>query len=505
MDNVYRRVALFYRNHESCDAVDQDLVERYLRKMAWRQVPDAKLKNIWQVIAIVLSYLDEMTLLSFDSLTVHDYQELVWEYHDAQVAGSTSEEEVQRFFAILRGFFVFLEKESGDSFLAGLDEAKTTFYKNDKFVLPERQAYDEFYTILEHLDEIDADTAEKLNLLLENLLNRVGDYFRRSTFSRDLSRAISLYAGPFVEGPEDEKEEFWFSFWDYFFFDYHLIENDLTPLRYFYEHEQKKLQPSELYILRDLLKARFTAFSIDSVSDEFITCTDLFSGEPMELPCPDYGFPNFKKTILFGHLHLRGVMMLNYITAVPATARLRKRIKEEILRQYDLYKTYQEPQASLQDFFLRHAAAVRHTINILSAFAQLKVVPMKKMVGAVTERASYEAPAQAVELLETNARTLGYSVHSIRMAKRLYDDFSSRRTLRQTKQNYSMVVAAVLLLIASINGIEFVRPEAVVDTLKVKEESVLKMVKRIQEELGCAALDPRYLTEEGFVQALYIV
>ena len=43
------------------------------------------------------------------------------------------------------------------------------------------------------------------------------------------------------------------------------------------------------------------------------------------------------------------------------------------------------------------------------------------------------------------------------------------------------------------------------DTLKVKEESVLKMVKRIQEELGCAALDPRYLTEEGFVQALYIV
>lgn len=507
MDNVYRQVALFYRNcDKSNDLIEQDTMERYLRKMAWQGKSDAELKDIWQVVAAVLTYIDEMNLLSFASLTIHDYQELFWKYGDKHTDFVLSEAEVQRFFVILQQFFdSFLPVSDRAACTDVLQQAKASFYQKNKFVLPKRQDYDAFYSVLEHLDEIDQDTAEKLNALLEKLLNRVGDYFRRAAFSVDLTRAIALYVGPFTDGNEDKKEEFWFSFWDYFFFDYHLIANDITPLRYFYEQEKANLQPSELYILSDLLKARFTAFSIDAVDEDFIICTDLFSGEQMELPAPDYGFPDFKKTILFGHLHLHGVMMLNYITAVPASARLRRRIKEEILRQYDSYKTYQEPQASLADFFVRHAAAARHTINILSAFAQLKVVPLKKMPRAsgIAVSDSHSSPVE--EHLREAAGKLGYSVYFIRMALRLYNDFSALGTLRQSKRNHDVIIAAVLLLVAGINGIEYVRSEDVVGVLAVQEKSVLKMLERIKNELACAPLDPRYLTEEGFVQALYVV
>lgn len=108
-----------------------------------------------------------------------------------------------------------------------------------------------------------------------------------------------------------------------------------------------------------------------------MTCRNLFTDECIDLPDPDWIYPDAEHMIFFGHLHARGVMMLNYVTSLPASDKLRRRMKDIILRQLEFFRC-QKPGATLDDFFQRDAVAVRHTLNIMANFAQLNVVPLRK-------------------------------------------------------------------------------------------------------------------------------
>ena len=503
MDNVYRQVALFYQENDDLeDVLSRDVVEKYLRKCAWGGDADEKLRDIWDSIAIILLYIKKMQLYSLASLNVHDYQEALYMQQDE--GRELSECLVLGFFAALETFYQYLQKFVDEDLTLCLAEAKKSFYPEGAFLLPERQGHDAFFNTLEHLDELTPEDAEQLNELLETLLNKAGEYFRRPPFLFDLTRAVSIYAGPFMEVEKENEDEFWFSFWDYFFFDYHLIQSDATPLRYYYEHEKERLQPSERYILQDLLKAHFMVFSIEGINDEYIQCTDIFTHEVINLPAPDYGFMDFKKVILYGHLHVQGVMMLNYITSVPATSKLRQRMKEEVLRQYELYKE-QEPEATLPDFFKRHAAAVRHTINILANFAQLKVVSTKHHTRPVfTVQHTVEASDPTRAMLAAKAKKAGFSIHAVHLVQKMLDDF---RTAQGTDVSWDIknLVAAFLLLFADLNGLDFVQRDFVMELTGALPSETQDLVQEIRTTLDCAQMDPRYLTEEGFVRALYVI
>ena len=456
MDNVYGQVAVFYTNHQEADDIlSKDIIERYLRKFAWRGSSDQEMCAIWSAIESLLLYIENMKLYSLDSLNVYDYQEILYRRQDTQTGFKLSETQVYGFFQILESFYLYLKKLDYDDYLPVLKEARESFSKDGTFFLPERQDQDEFYNNLSHLDEISLEEADKLNELLEQLLNKVGEYYRRPSFVLDLTRAVSIYAGPFMEVSKDNEEDFWFSFWDYFFFDYHLIETDLTPLCYYYEHEKERLEPSERYIIKDLLKARFMVFSINGIVDDFLECTDLFTGEQLNLPLPDIHFMDYKKVILYGHLHLSGVMMLNYITSVSASEKLRQRMKEEILRQYELYKI-QEPKATIGMFFQRHAAAVRHTINILANFAQLKVVSTTSAVAPDSNAGVRDGIETVKGMLIGKAKKSGFSVYAIKLLLRLYEDFFVSQSACADFEKKALV-AALLLIFSEINGFDFVK------------------------------------------------
>lgn len=504
MDNVYRQVAVFYReNPDLKELLSQELIEKYLRKCAWNGMSDAELRKAWDAIAVVLLYIKQLELFSLESLTVHDYQEALYMAQDEHKEWLLSEPKVTSFFQALDNFYTYLLKLGYDDYRKGLELARQTFWENDDFVLPERQGHDEFFNSLDHLEELSQEDVEKLNELLENLLNKAGEYFRRPPFLFDLTRAVSIYAGPFMEIAKDNEDDFWFSFWDYFFFDYHLIQSDQNPLRYYYEHEKERLQPSERHIIQDLLKAKFTIFSIDGIDEDYIQCTNLFTNEQHTLPAPDYGFMDFKKVILYGHLHTKGVMMLNYITSVAATSKLRQRMKEEILRQYELYKC-QEPEAALEDFFQRHAAAARHTINILANFAQLNVVSTKPYRRPAFDGSPAAAADTVLAVLRAKAKKAGFSVHAIGLVQRMYEDFRFAAGQAE-KFDTKNLVAALLFVFVDLNGLDFVQKDFVLELTEASLPEAEELAEMIRQTLECAPMDPRYLTEEGFVRALYMV
>ena len=510
MSNVYEKVEEFYDKYiEAEHILPMDVAERYLRRRAWAGTSDDELKDRWHLLETTLFYVIEMKLYALEALIPDDYQEIVYRLAEEESAELT-ESYVMKAMDGFEDFYKYLRTTGFAQLTGQLKEARGAFYEKKKFLMPERHQRGEFYSILEHLEEITPEDMDELNDILDKLLWNIGEYFHREEFLVDLTRAMALFVGPNYrhpeEGDKEAHESFWFSFWDYFLFDYHLIQTDDTPLQYFYTHEKKTMDAAEVDIVRDLLKARFTIFYIESMDGEYVTCRDLFTEEVIELPAPDTFIPDYQRVVLYGHIHARGVMLLNYITTVPASGRLRQRIKDEILRQLDLFR-YQYPEADREMFFARHAAAVRHTIPILTDFAQLKVVPMKDYPAPVpTEEGIREKYAAAEKRLGSAAQEVGFSIYSTKLILKLYEDFLVKSSLSDGMKRRAVVLTGILLAFGKINGIDLIELEiqGVIDVLDVDRDKAYDMMQKIQQATGYIPFDPRYLVEEGFVQSVFV-
>lgn len=504
MKNVYDEIQLFYDECIDFDGIiEQASIEKYLRKKAWRGNSDEDLKHIWKNLQWFIYYLDYIDLYDLNELSDLDYaKSLFWiaENNDTMVL---NEESVKDFFAILEDFYRYLLKEKQITQLESLRNGKKHFFVEEQFTIPEIKSTDEeFYENLHTTKELSMKDANKLNVLLEKLLNKIGLYYKNEEFSFDFNRALSLYSGPFNVVPEEDGEEFWLGFWDYYLFDYHLVKNDSTPLRYFYESKKDVLTADEKHILNDLLRAKFTVFYINRlVNESVVECTNLLTDEKIQLPTPDYGLHDYKKVILYGHIYLDGVVMLNYITSIPASTILRKRIKEEIMRQQCLYK-YQDPEVNIEQFFERHAIMVRHTIDILVHLAKVNVVAPELLLHQFpTIKQTIEKPDEAVTLLlQSLAKRYKFSLHATDLLLKMWGSFFN--SFKSTDRA-EFVAAGIFLSFATINGVNFINKKNFLKKLAVSDKEFSNSCKKIAEALQLRVFDPRYLTEEGFVLSLY--
>lgn len=504
MNNVYQKVALFYEKRSALNPlIRQSQMEKYLRQRAWKGCDDEELRKIWGTLSVLLDYVFTSGLFSFSALTEYDYHEMMYRMKEEHPELSFDEQFVNAAFEI---FSEFLSDNYGESSaqIKAMERARASFFPGGVFTVPERPSLDSVYDKLNHDEDITPEEEDTINDDLAALVDRLQKYFRQPMFRGDYARAKALYAGPFGDASLDDKEDFLFGFWDYFFFDYHMMAEDITPLRYFLERGRKVLSSGDKYILKDLLKTRLSIFYVTRTEQDCIFCKDLFTDEQMLLPIPDNGYTDFKNLILYGHLYPEGIMLLNYVTAMQASTHLRKRIKEEVLHQYEAFKKYQMPHATLQDFFTRHAISVRHTINILANFAQLKVFPteMAELPERPEGNASLLSPGQ--EEIADAAHRFGFSCYAAEMAKRLYADYISTIGKREIRSRKALV-AAVLILIQGLNGMDYRAADEIITLLQTTKQATISMIEKVGAVLKLVELDPRYRTEEGSVQALYQV
>jgi len=506
MDNVYSLVEQFYENNTAAgQIVPQDTVEAYLRRNAWHGADDDELKRIWSVICLLITYVDQLDLYSLGSLTVYDYQEIIYRYANDQSDFMLAEADINRFFSAADKFYEYLQRtRKTEDYRQGLAAAKESLYEGGYFFLPDRRDGDEFYSSLEHMEEVPPETMQRLNKMLDGLLHRIDDYYKNPSFHRDMDRAVVMYAGPDYDGqeslPEEERRGFWFGFWDFFLFDYHLIVSDDTPLRYYYEHERDKLSTSEQDILRDLLRSRFTVFCIEAVAEDFVSCRNFFTGETFELPVPELALGNYNHCILYGHIHSHGVMLLNYITTLTASPKLQKRMRDVILRQFELFK-FQRPQAEIKDFFARHGGVVRHTLQILASYAQLNVLKNHQAIQALPDNPEAATLfATDIDLLRRVARHVGFSKFEVELLVKFFTDYVTVAAVEETDD---VLITALLLKFAQINGVDLSGQAEIYDLLGIDSGIVRDYMKKIYDTLDCEMFDPRYLTEEAFIKSLY--
>ena len=138
-----------------------------------------------------------MHLYSFSSLTVYDYQEILYRLAQSDADFELSEADVNSFFDIVADFYDYYHtKYEDEDELVYLQDARASVYENGKFTMPPRRSQDEFYSSLNHQENVTEEDVDKLNAMLDDLLHRVGTYFHGKAFLRDMNRALLLYSGP---------------------------------------------------------------------------------------------------------------------------------------------------------------------------------------------------------------------------------------------------------------------------------------------------------------------
>ena len=507
MENVYALVKRFYLAHGRAQIfVPRTLTERYLREAAWRGESAEGLCTDWYCIEDFLTVIMRRDD-SLARLLIHiDYLALFFRFADAHIDRRPLKRHVEDYFKRMNDFLTYLDETGKYEIDFGeLDADLEMFYLTGRFRLPERVEWEEIEGLtLEDIEEDERIEMEELNLQLNELLHEIGEYFRRPMYQREIGRAAMIYTGnlydasAYEQSSDEEKEAFWLRFWDYFFFDYHLITTDETPIEHFCAKEDKTLRQDEREILRDLLAARFAVLTVEETYEDHIVCSDLLREEEVVLPRPDIP-GTLEKNILFGHICDEGMMMLNYITAVPASRPLQRRIKDTIQQEYELF-LYQSPKADMDDFLAREAALVRHTIHLLASRARLNVLPQYALPPRRPKwTLSQRTCAEEFGALAVVSEALGFSHHARDLLGTMFFDYAQFDLKRA--QTAEMLTAAIFLF-AEINGIDLTSLTELYHVLGSNKRSVNAAYRRMRETLGCVPFDPRYLSEEGFVTML---
>ena len=505
MNNVYDGVRLFFKNNTfKKDFLNQHLIDDYLRKNAWEGKSEQELASYWFIIELFMKYLKENNVNNLNELVKEDYLKLfLWiPIANPKIDYDITFTSVNKLLKYLIEFHKFLKHRKSLSSMDEIYAAQDALFRDKgiKSVKDEILAEDKTDLSYDELG-ISDDLAYKVNVLIESLINNIGSYYQSNKFNRDFNRAINIYTGPINDLGEEDDEEFWLGFWDYFLFDYHLIKTNETPLMHFATKNYYEVDKMQQKIMRDLLRAKFTVFYIDKiVNDNIVECTDLFTSEKFKMPMPEFGINEYKNLLFYGHINYSGFVMLNYITSIKVSFKLRKRIKEEVLKVMNFY-LMQEKGAKPEDFFRKHSVVIRHIIYILLTLAKVNVVSLdeNKFTNSVDNKI---IPNQnVINLIEKNSIKITVSQNDIYLIKKIWYDFSQVYKHAINEPNFWAI--AVIYTFFKINEIVDIDFENIFNQYKYAQ--IHENVNVIIRELSLQKFDLRYLSEEGYVLSLYLL
>lgn len=497
MKNVYEQVQYFFDLGAAADlSVKQEWVDGFLRQKAWQGTSDEKLQEIWQNIEMFLVYLTQSASNDLDEMSEQEYSLVIDWLSDHLAHFKANLKVVRRFFSVLNDFYLYLATKKHISNTVSLAQASQEIAGGRKLKRINVSLGTEMTLFGESAGRNLSETVEKLML-------KFGAYFQQEDFAIDFDKALFLYTGPMEEVPGHDDTEFWLGFWDYFLFDYHLVQDDAVPIAHFAAKMGNRISEEEQKIIADLLRAKFSVFYINKIlNQEWVECKSLFGDETFQLPYPDFPFNQIKKLLFFGHVFTEGIMMINYIISIEVSPNLRRRIRDEILRQHAIYRI-QRPDATLREFLQRHVLVVRHIIDVLITQARVNVIPASRLERKFPAIVNRHLPnAEVIKKLHEMMMVYYFSRHDIELACQMWSDYCqlARPIVRKTEAWAMAVIHAFCI----INMIDTVVSAEIAAEWNVSVKSVYHNQKKITDVLELGRFDPRYLNEEGFIFSIFI-
>lgn len=509
--NVYDQVRMFYSESSIGEPIiKQEWVEGFLRQKAWQGIDDETLKNLWKQIQNFTIYLNHADNDDLNELTVPEYSlaiEWIAEHINDFKATLTS---VRYVFFVLIDFYTYLFNRKIILSMEEIKEAEEQITGGKKLNLIKADSMLDklilFEDDMDNLSDYDFQMSEEFSSIIseatEGLMIKLGKYFHGESFIEDFERALYLYIGPFEKVSEEAEDEFWLGFWDYFLFDYHLLESDLKPLEYFNEVCGEMVSGDEYRILQELLNSKFTVFYVNKVINaDLVECIDLFTGKVFNLPLFDFNYKTLKKQLFFGHIFPTGLVMINYLTSIEMSVNLRRRIKDEVNRQREIF-AIQMPKATLDDFFERHALILRHTVRILVTLSKVNVTSLAQLERNYPIVKENRVPNQkVVSVLHQLVKVYGFSLHDRNLLEKIWYDFSQCKMI--TVRKPASWATAVFYVYAKLNHTNNIIAKELAERFDVSIAGLYKNQKELESILELQAFDARYLSEEGFVLSLF--
>lgn len=512
MKNVYDQVRIFYEEDTDWgQLIKKEWVEGFLRQKAWQGAADKDLTTIWRSIEMFMLYLSYSEIEDLEDISLSEFSLAIDWLDDHAPDFQKSLKSVREFFAVLVEFYQYLVSKKVIDSAEKIEEAAEQIAGGNTlntFKDEELKGLSLFDDNLENAlnkmpSVITDDIGKKLTEAVEHLMVKLGNCFQQERYSDDFDRALYLYTGPFDNVPDDDQDDFWLGFWDYFLFDYHLLKNDISPLEHFYKNYQEQLTADECEILRNLLNAKFTVFYINKViNQDWVECINLFTNETFHLPFPDFDYKTLKKLLFFGHIFAQGMVMINYVTSIEVSLNLRRRIREEVLRLKDIF-AIQQPDATIADFFARHAQVVRHSIDILITLAKVNVASPRHLEREFPQIETVRIPNESVmELVEQFAPSYRFSFYDVKIIRKMWHEFC--QLVPVTVRKPGTWAAALICAFSQSNNIHTITLEELAYDLGVSTSSIRTNNKKLFEALQLQKFDPRYLSEEGFTYLIFV-
>jgi len=492
-DNVYAKIHKFFLSEVAeWFPVRQDWIEGYIRQQAWQGSPAQELMQNWTFLAWFLRYLGKQEIQQLADLEPVDYSRFFEWLARRQKTLRLDCAAVDRYCSLLLDVYSFWDQKGWQT---GLKEAVRQAQR-------EMTGSGDLRRIVATQGEVMVGDPAAMADSMEQVMVKLDEFYRQPCFVDDLKRALFWYAGPVKIAPEEQADSFWLGFWDYFLFDYHLMADDLTPLQHYKVAEGEKLPAAQQQLLWQLEQAELRVFYIERIANhEWVECKDLFTEELFRLPAPDFDYKQMKKLLFYGHVSAQGMIMINYVVSVKASVKLRRRIRQEILGQYERF-CLQQPDAKIRDFFQRQGLVVRHGIDAMISQARLNLTARINSDSRGSGIKLAGEPDAVDKLLGKLMPRYGFSRYDLTLAENCWHDFQ-RGANRQVRKP-ELWAFAVLEVFNDNNLLDLVPWEQALRQWQLTPAAVKRNRREIERALAIEFLDPRYLNESGFVFALFM-
>ncbi|MBQ2113885.1 MAG: hypothetical protein II195_02195, partial [Selenomonadales bacterium] len=234
MENVYEVVSSFYWEEPDLEEiVPRREIERFLRKHAWQGDSEYDLLDTWYQVQVLLEYMLTISLTDFDEMTADEYSRAI-QYIEQQTDEPITLDEASDLFEAWHSFYEHLLDVKLIESIDALEEAQRRMTGSDELTYLETISLTDKINSMQgelvHADSEPPEFNQFLAKMVDGLLLKMSAFFQQQQFIKDFERALYFYTGPFLDVVMKKDAAFWYGFWDYFLFDYRLIQSDRTPI-----------------------------------------------------------------------------------------------------------------------------------------------------------------------------------------------------------------------------------------------------------------------------------